>query len=423
MKRLGLSLLCAVALMGSASMAMAADKILLWDVQTQGFLKNVVDKAVEEYNKNADIKLEAVHILNDQYKTKLKVVMGAGDAPDIFHNWGGGPLKEYVNAGLVEPLPDAVKAKLAEKYIPSAFDPATFDGVTYAVPYASLTGVYFWYRKDVFEKNGVTPPKTWTELLQVCETLKKNGVIPFALANKNKWTGSFYYMYMADRVGGADMFSNALYRKDGGSFEDPGYIKAGEMLQELVKKGYFPEGVNSLDEDLSEASSLIYNQKAGMYLMGSWFIGVAKEQYPDMMEQLDFFVFPAVEDGKGDPSNLVGSPGQDYLSVTSTSENMDAAFKYFTDQLMSESWVASMIENGYIPPIKGASAMLTDPMLKKSAEYFEAAKRVQVYYDQFLPPSVAQAHLDAVQGLFGLTMTPADAAKAQEAALQAELKK
>ncbi len=50
-------------------------------------------------------------------------------------------------------------------------------------------------------------------------------------------------MYIADRVGGADMFLNALYRKEGGTFEDPAYIKAGELVQELVKRDFFPKGV------------------------------------------------------------------------------------------------------------------------------------------------------------------------------------
>jgi raffinose/stachyose/melibiose transport system substrate-binding protein len=417
------ALMCVCLLLGMGLTAVAADKATLWDVQTSGFLKDVVDAAVAEFNKTSDVELEAVHVLNDQYKTKLKVVMGAGEPPDIFHNWGGGPLKEYIDAGMVEPIPEEVKEVLLERYIPASFDPATFDGVTYGVPYSGLTGVYVWYRKDTFEENGVTPPKTWSELLDVCEKLKANGVTPFALANKNKWTGSFYFMYMADRVGGGDMFSNALYRKGGVTFEDPGYVKAIGMLQDLVKKGYFPEGVNALDEDLAEAAALLYNKSAGMYLMGTWFYSVAKDQFSDMVDQLDFFPFPAVEDGKGDPGNLVGSPGQDYMSVTTTSENMETAYAYFTSQVMSDSWIKSMVENGYIPPVKGASAMLEDPIMKKSAGYFEAAKRVQVYYDQFLPPSVAQKHLDLVQALFALDMTPEEIAKAHEEAVLAEINK
>ncbi|GAK49701.1 carbohydrate ABC transporter substrate-binding protein, CUT1 family [Candidatus Moduliflexus flocculans] len=399
----------------------SAEKIVLWDVQTNEPMKSTVDGTVAEFNK-AGGEMEVVHIQNDPYKTKLKVAMGAGTPPDIFQNWGGGPLKEYVDAEMVDSI-DEIKEDLLKTYIPAAFDPATFDGVTYGAPYSGLTGVYFWYRKDIFEQNGVKPPKTWTEFLQVCETLKKAGIAPIALANKNKWTGSFFYMYMADRVGGADMFTKALYRKDGVTFEDPGFVKAGEMLQDLVKKGYFVEGFNGMDEDLRNAAALLETGKAGMYLMGTWYLGGAHSNAPEVADQIDFFPFPAVEDGKGDPTNLIGSPGQDYLSISTTCKDKEAALKYLKEFIMNESWIQALVKNGLVPPVKNGADLISDPVLKKVAESFQAAGHVQVYYDQFLPPAMGEKHKDLVQALFGLTMTPEEVAKAHEAAMQEELKK
>lgn len=422
MKRLVLCVVCVVALVMSAGMQMAAaEKLVLWDVQTNEPMKSIVDATVAEFNK-AGGELEVVHIQNDPYKTKLKVVMGAGTPPDLFQNWGGGPLKEYIDAEMVDTI-DEIKDALLEKYIPAAFDPATFDGETYGAPYSGLTGVYFWYRKDVFAKYGVTPPKTWTEFLQVCETLKKAGIAPIALANKNKWTGSFYYMYMADRVGGADMFTKALYRKDGVTFEDPGFVKAGQMLQDLVKKGYFAEGFNGMDEDLGNASSLLTTGKGGMYLMGTWYLGRIRADNPELVDQIDFFPFPAIEDGKGDPTNLIGSPGQDYLAISTTCKDKESALKYLKDFVMNDAWIEALVKNGFVPPVKNAAELVSDPLLKKVAESFQAAGHVQVYYDQFLPPAMGEKHKDLVQALFGLTMTPEEVAKAHEAAMQEELNK
>jgi len=422
MKRFVLCIACVIALVASAGMQMAAaEKIVLWDVQTNEPMKSIVDGTVAEFNA-AGGEMEVVHIQNDPYKTKLKVAMGAGTPPDIFQNWGGGPLKEYIDAEMVDSI-DEIKEDLLKTYIPAAFDPATFDGVTYGAPYSGLTGVYFWYRKDIFEQNGVTPPKTWTEFLQVCETLKKAGIAPIALANKNKWTGSFFYMYMADRVGGADMFTNALYRKNDVTFEDPGFVKAGEMLQELVKKGYFVEGFNGMDEDLRNAAALLETGKAGMYLMGTWYLGGARSNAPEVADQIDFFPFPAVEGGKGDPTNLIGSPGQDYLSISTTCKDKEAALKYLKEFIMNESWIQALVKNGLVPPVKNGAELITDPVLKKVAESFQAAGHVQVYYDQFLPPAMGEKHKDLVQALFGLTMTPEEVAKAHEAAMQEELNK
>jgi len=41
---------------------------------------------------------------------------------------------------------------------------------------------------------------------------------------------------------------------------------------------------------------------------------------------------------------------------------------------------------------------------------------VQLWYDQYLPPSVAEVHKDTSQALFALSMTPEEAAKTLEVA-------
>jgi len=421
-KFMSIFLCVAFLMMTGGQMAVAKEKLVMWDVMTNNVVKDLLDATAQEFNKaNPDVELEIVHIQNDPYKTKLKVAMGGGTPPDIFHNWGGGPLKEYIDSGMVAPI-DEIKDKLLETYIPAAFDPATFDGKTYGVPYTGLTGVYFFYRKDIFAKYNLTPPKTWKEFLAVGETLKENGIIPITLGNKTKWPGSFYYMYLADRIGGADMFLNALYRKNGVTFEDPGYVKAGELVQELVKRDFFPKGFNGMEEDVGQSRALIYTGKAAMFLMGNWFIGSANKEAPDVLKNIDFFTFPAVEGGKGDPTDLIGSPGQNYLSISSTCKNKEMAMKFLTDYIMNPSYIEFLVDKGgYVPPVKNAASYVNDPMMKKIADTFEAAGHVQVYYDQFMSPAMGEKHKDLIQSLFGLQMTPEEVAKAHEDAMLEEL--
>jgi raffinose/stachyose/melibiose transport system substrate-binding protein len=404
--------------------AVAKEKLVMWDVQTTSVLREKMDSAVEAFNKaNPDVELEVVHIQNDPYKTKLKVAMGGGTPPDIFHNWGGGPLKEYIDSGMVASI-DPIKEDLLQTYIDAAFDPVTFDGKTYGSAYGGLTGVYFWYRTDIFEKYNLTPPQTWDEFLAVGETLKENGIIPISLGNKTKWPGSFYYMYLADRLGGADLFLNALYQQAGGTFEDPAYVKAGEMLQDLVERDFFPKGFNGMEEDVGASRALIYTGKAAMYLMGSWFIGTANAEAPDVLENIDLFNFPAVEEGAGDPTNLIGSPGQDYLSITSTCENKEAAMQFLNNHIMDQSYIEFLADNaGYVPPVKDAASYVSGRLMKKIAESFEAAGHVQVYYDQFLPPAMGEKHKDLVQALFGLQIAPEEVAEAHQEALMEEVNK
>lgn len=431
MKKSLLLLLCCLFLLSAMLVFATAQKeaevekgkLVLWDVQTTGVLPPIIDQLGQDYMKaNPGMELEIVHIQNDPFKTKLKVAMGAGTPPDIFHNWGGGPLKEYIDSGMVATI-DEIKADLLKTYIPASFDPVTFDGKTYGAAYTGLTGVFFFYRKDLFAEYGLAPPKTQKEFLAMGDTLKASGVVPITVANKTKWPGSFFYMYLADRYGGSNMFLDALYRKPGGSFESQGYIQAGKALQDLVKRGFFPAGFNGMDEDTGQSRMLIYSKKAGVHLMGNWFIGQATKESEETIAQLDLFNFPTVEGGKGDPTDLIGSPGQNYYSIAVTCKNKPMALKWLKDFVMSPSYIQSLAKSGYVPPVKNASTYVQDPIMKKVALAFEAAGHVQVYYDQFLPPAMGELHKDLVQALFGLSITPEEAARRHEQAIIEETKK
>ena len=77
-----------------------------------------------------------------------------------------------------------------------------------------------------------------------------------------------------------------------------------------------------------------------------------------------------------------------------------------------------MVKDGKVPPVQGIEKKLTDPLLLKICTFAEGAGDVQLWYDQYLPSSVANAHLDSCQEVFGLTMTPEAAATATQKAMK-----
>ena len=67
------------------------------------------------------------------------------------------------------------------KYVSSLVDAATLDGKVWGKPwYAGARALI--YRKDVLEKAGVKPPKTWDELLAASKAIKAKvpGIYPSA---------------------------------------------------------------------------------------------------------------------------------------------------------------------------------------------------------------------------------------------------
>jgi raffinose/stachyose/melibiose transport system substrate-binding protein len=420
-KVLILALVLAMVVSGAAvTSARQEKKITFWHIQNTDPGPQLIQQAVDRFMAdNPDVEVEVSPLQNDPFKLQIRTAMGAGDAPCVFPSWGGGPLYEYETSGQVIDLTEYMNADdYKDRFLPASLSNVTFDDKIWGVPVENTAVAVIYYDKMIFEKYDLTPPTTWDELLQIVDTLKENGIAPFSMANKTKWPSSMFYMYLVDRLGGPEVFAKAANRLEGGTFEDPVFVQAGQMVQDLVNRGGFVEGFNGLDYDTGQSRMPLYAGQAAMELMGSWQISTYKAENPDFYaNNLDFFAFPAVEGGLGDPSSVVGTVGDNYYSISPNCDYPDEAFEMITYLIDDES-VQLRVAAGRIPPVKGVSEMLEDPILQRVMAMVENAASVQLWYDQYLPPELGEVHKDTMQTLFGLDITPEEAAARQEQAVK-----
>jgi len=388
--------------------------LTFWHIQTQEKQKALIDNAMARFmaeNPEYEVKVEAMQ--NDAFKTKLAVAMGSNTLPDIFPHWSGGPMIEYIESGKIADITDYMKNdNYVDKFMPAGISQATYKDKIWAMPVENLAVAMVFYNKKVFADNGIEIPTTLTELEAAADKFKAKGIYPFSLANKTKWTGSMYYMYLVDRFGGPEVFANAANRQNNGTFEDPVFTQAGAKIQEWVNKGYFNDGFNGLDEDSGQSRALLYSGKAAMTLMGSWIVSTINSENPDFLPNLGVFPFPAVEGGKGDPSNTVGTVGDNFYSISSNSASVEGAFKALT-YLLDDQSLKERIADGKIPPVKGVQ--LEDPMMQAVLDLATKAQSNQLWYDQYLKPELGDLHKDTSQEIFGLTKTPEEVNKIMEA--------
>ena len=385
-------------------------KIQLWHIQTSGEKPKMKEDAAERFMVDyPEYTVEVEAMQNDPYKTKIKIALGANSAPDVFFTWSGGPMIDYIKAEKIIDLTEYMnKDNYKDKFLDASINQATYDGKIWAVPVENTSVAMVAYNKTLFKKNGWEVPKTIDELEILANKMLAKGITPFALANKNKWPGSMHYMYLVDRIGGKEVFENAANRVNGGSFEDPVFIEASKKLVEWVNKGYFNEGFNGLDEDAGQARTLLYTGKAAMYLMGSWFITTIYGENPEFVDKhLGIFTYPEVVGGKGDPNAVIGTVGDNFYSVSSTSKNPEAAFK-FIQYLIDDVAMEKSIARGDLPPVKNIK--VTDPKSNIILDNVAKAPYVQLWYDQYLPSELAEVHKDTLQAIFAKTMTPQEAA-------------
>lgn len=393
----------------------AKTKLTLWHIQTSTAADAIKASVKRFMQDNPQYDVEVVDQVNDSYKQKLAMAMSSNQTPDVFIQWGGSGLIDYVNSNKIADLTDFMnKDNYKDKFIDAGINQSSYNGKIYAVPVENVSVAGFFYNKDVFAKYGIQEPKTISELEAACDKLKANGITPFALANATKWTGSMYYMYLATRYGGLDAFANAASGK--GSFENPAFEFAGSKIQDWVKKGYFIDGFNGMDDDSGQARQALYKGDAAMDLMGSWFTGTVLGENPDFMSKLGFFQFPALDGSKEDQSLCAGTVGDNLYSISETCKDKEGAFKLI-QSLLDDQALQDRKKLGKIIPLKDFKP--DDELTQKILDTVNKSKGVQLWYDQYLPAEVAEVHKSTSQEIFGLTKTPQDADKELQAAMDA----
>ncbi|NHN31653.1 extracellular solute-binding protein [Paenibacillus agricola] len=398
-----------------AAKAVEKKKLSFWYIDT-GKRKELIEATVQKFMKDhPDVEVEAVQIPNDPYKTKLSVAMGGGNPPDIFHSWGGGWLKQFASANQVLDLTGKINS---DAFLPAGLDVATFDKKVYGAPLA-MSVVPFYYNKEIFAKYNLQPPQTYDDLLVIVDSLKKENIVPIALANQTKWPAAFYLMYFANRLGGSEIFNEAFERK-GRTFEDETYVKAGEMIQDLVKRGAFNPGFNGIQYDTGNSRQLLYTGKAAMEMQTSSYINNIRAESPDFEKKVGMFPFPVITGGKGKITDLVGGVSP-VFSVAAKSKYPAEAIE-LVKALTSKELAQQMADQAStISAVKGVT--YSDPFAKELNDMLSKATSMQTFYDQTLPAELAELHKDTTQNLFGNSMTPAAAAKEMEAKAKEVLKK
>lgn len=413
---LGLTTAC-----GSSGPASSGDGgIEVWAVEDAS-VNEVVQTALDAHSEGAEVPAELVTYVNDAYKQRIQVALGSPNAPDVFFNWGGGNLAQYVDEGQVVDLTDTLEAnpEVRDAFLPSVLDVAEIDGRYYGLPMQGVLPVVMFYNKEVFADAGVEPPTTYEELLDAVDTFKEEGVTPVVLPGAQAWTELMWLEYLLDRVGGAEKFQ-AIVDGEEGAWSDPAMIEALEMCQDLVERGAFGDNFSSLTADNASASTLLASGKGAMYLMGTWELSTQIENNPEFVESgnLGFFAFPALEDGAGDPNAIVGNPSN-YFSVNSDSEHAEEATDLLVDTLASDAYVEDLIEIGHVPAVAGIEDQLAETEHAEFTTFtYELVAEAPTFtqsWDQAIDPSAAETMLTNLQLVFLGDMTPEEFAEAMEA--------
>jgi len=259
------------------------------------------------------------------YQQKIKIYATAKQLPDVFKYWSFSTLlKPLVDGKFVVPLNRPDFEKLG--YMPGALDANTYNGKLYGIPVSADFWVIY-YNKKLFKEAGVTRlPATLDELIGLAPQFKAKGIIPMTTDGKDAWPMAITFDQLAWRISGdATLPRKALERKV--KFTDPVFVRAAAELKKLATSGLFQEDLDV--SDYGAARNLFGQEKAAMFLMGSWELGLGTDNSfsEDFRANVDAFKFPLLAGGKGKVNDLFAWFGGNYV-VSATSKHTDLGVKY-----------------------------------------------------------------------------------------------
>lgn len=408
----------------AASTSTPTASINVWWVTNGTDVNNLWAKIAKNFDKAhpGDHVTIEIQPSTNAYKGKVATALATSKPPALFFSWGGGPLAQFVKAGVVQPFADPGKSDAGnpswkKDFLASSLDAVTINGKLYGMPILGTQPVFFFYNKSVFKKVGLSFPKTWPELLKDIKVFNSKSYIPIALGNADEWEGLMYLEYLSDRIGGPQAF---LKVEDNvkGAWSQPAIQKALADIQTLAKDGAWEKGYDSVTYTDGSTDALVYSGKAAMQLMGDWDVGGIQSSDPSFVNSggLGIGAFPTVPGGKGNALDLAGNT----TSYSALAAHISSAQTYVAEQFMSyfytKAYAKQETADGQVPVITGTSGLLKSssisqylvPVYKSvvKAPYF------QYSWDQALGPTKATPMLDNLSKVFELTETPAQFAKA-----------
>lgn len=360
--------------------------------------KSYFDEAIKEFKKvNPNVNFNVISVINEDYKQKINVQLAGNNPPDIFFTWVGEYGDKFVREGKALDITKYLDEDKAwsDQIIPSTLKPFTVDNKVYGVPILMDVRMMA-YNKDIFEKLGLEVPKTWEEFIDVLKVIKKNGITPLGLGNKEPWNGGLYITTLNQRI-----VDPAVLAKDNnratGEFTDPGYVEALNKLEQLVP--YMNEHPNALSRE-EERSLFVNGQIAIMPLHTIEFPYVKDAQF-----EWGTFNFPEIAGGKGDPSVITGAP--EGFMVSKESKHPDVAvefLKFISSKEMATKWVET---TSVISTTKGAvNSDNSTPLMNQVIQDVEKANDMAIWIDTALDGKIFNPYLSGIQELLNKKKTP-----------------
>lgn len=345
-------------------------EILQYKPEAAGYF----DKLEKEFNASHDDIHLKIDSPNDAV-TIMRTRFIREDYPDIVGIGGDINFSYYVDSDILMDISDYEGLKnIKQSYldIDKALEFVPKKG-TYAVPYVgNAAGIL--YNRQMFREHGWKIPATWDELMNLCEEIKSEGILPFYFGLKDTWTCLAPWNALAVNLAPADVCQQVNRGETTFSKE---YRELAGKMEALLPYG--PE--EPFAYGYNDACTAFANGESAMYTIGSYAVPQIQSVNPEM--DIDSFVFPATNDAD---AHMLNSGIDLQFSVTAACENKEAAYEVL-DFLLEHDNVQKYLDAQNAVPCKDEEFELA-PMLDGMKKHIEEGK-VLDFQDHYYPSEMS----------------------------------
>ncbi len=335
------ALLCACILVGCAAVH-AGEKVTLTFAAIKMYTEDPMKPLIDQYQKeNPHVTINFIQLPSPNNSTEihqwLVTNLGAnsGDVDVVTADCVWFP--EFASAGWLLDVSKHYTDQEKGEHFKGAIETVTYQNKMYGVPWY-VDGGLLYYRKDLLEKHGVKPPRTWPELISGANAILK--------AENNPKLNGFLYQAKQAEVLVCDLVEflgsqGAVLDKSGNAVINNEYGKrTARLMNDLIfKHKISPREVNTFDE---EPSRTVFTDGNAVFLRNWTYVwNVAQNpQNSSVVDKIGIVPVPAFE-GASSSSCLGGYQ----WAVSGATRHPEEAVKFakFLSSYNSQKHFAKML--------------------------------------------------------------------------------
>lgn len=323
-----------------------------------GGLQALIDRFNKQNKGEIQINWRETPAASDEYFEQVQSELQSGQSKiDVIGGDVVWPAQFAANGYLLD-LSDRFTEALQARHLSGPLEPIKYEGKTYAVPWFTDAGM-FYYRKDLLEQSGFSePPKTWDEMKEMIEKIRSDSGTRYG----------YVFQGAQDEGGVVDALEhiwnaggNVL---DGDSNEvivnSPESREGLSVRRSMITDGYAPKASG----DYSTQESQAVFTDGNVVFMRNWPFVYGLLSSPDdskvRPEQVDIAPIPVSEEGA--PS-FSGLGGWNFLVNATSEDKVDEIWAFIEFMSSPESQKTLAVQSTRLPTLK--SLYEDDELLEK----------------------------------------------------------